>query len=90
MVISFDGNPVAFTLEDEENSGQLSKRVWADLTSFVGQTGELRIGIEGPHTFRIWHERPGYLNREYPIAVTGGKPQDLGKISFTAAQFEEK
>jgi len=55
LTISFDGAPVAFTLEDAGTGsvGQPLRQLRADLSPFAGQTGELRIGIEGPHTFVI-------------------------------------
>jgi hypothetical protein len=53
--IYFEGTPVAFTLEDAGTGpvGQPLRQLWADLRPFGGQTGELRIGIEGPHQFVI-------------------------------------
>lgn len=53
LSIYFEGMPVMFALEDTVFMGQPMKRLVGDLSSFVGQTGELRIGIEGPHQFVI-------------------------------------
>lgn len=53
LIIDFAGSPVRFTLEDLPGGGWPLKRLWADLESFAGQTGELRIGVEGRHWFSI-------------------------------------
>jgi hypothetical protein len=55
LTIYFDGTPVEFTLADAGTGpvGQPLRQLWADLSPFAGQTGELRIGIEGPHSFVI-------------------------------------
>jgi hypothetical protein len=55
LTLYFDATPVGFTLEDAGTGsvGQPLRELRADLSAFAGQTGELRIGIEGPHTFVI-------------------------------------
>lgn len=43
----------------------------------------------GEHKFRIWHERVGYLNREYTVKVQkGDNPQPV--IELTADSFKPK
>ncbi|MCU0772183.1 MAG: hypothetical protein MUE94_10520 [Verrucomicrobia bacterium] len=55
LTLYFEGTPVPFTLHDAGTGmiGQPLRELRADLGPFSGQTGELRIGIEGPHTFVI-------------------------------------
>lgn len=53
MVIQFDGAPVGFALAETQRDGRSLNRVWADLRPFIGVTGDLRIGVEGPQTFVI-------------------------------------
>lgn len=55
LTIYFDRTPVPFGLVDAGTGalGQPLRELRADLSPFAGQTGELRIGIEGPHTFVI-------------------------------------
>jgi hypothetical protein len=55
LTLYFDETPVDYVLQDAGvgAEGQPLRHLWADLGAFAGQTGELRIGIEGPHTFII-------------------------------------
>jgi hypothetical protein len=41
----------------------------------------------GTHKFFVWHESPGYLNRELSVEITADKVTEE-KLSFTAAQFK--
>lgn len=41
----------------------------------------------GEHTFRIWHERQGYLNREYKVKVVAGKNPPLAAEKIPAAKL---
>jgi hypothetical protein len=40
----------------------------------------------GKHTFIVWHELCGYLNRKLEVEIKADKPTDE-KLSYTAAQF---
>ena len=44
----------------------------------------------GKHTFRIWHEGGGYVERSYDVTVEAGKTTDLGKISMPLAKIQKK
>jgi plastocyanin len=41
----------------------------------------------GEHTFRVWHERQGYLNREYKVKVVAGKNPPLATEKIPAAKL---
>ncbi|QDV15916.1 hypothetical protein Pan153_05350 [Gimesia panareensis] len=41
----------------------------------------------GKQTFRIWHEKKGYLDRRYNVTVKPGETVDLGEIKYKAADF---
>lgn len=47
-------------------------------------TFEIRNLPEGKHTFRIWHERKGYLDRSFKFEVTDGETTDVGTIKVDA------
>ncbi|MBR9804261.1 MAG: hypothetical protein ACE37I_19345 [Rubinisphaera brasiliensis] len=42
----------------------------------------------GEHTFRIWHERVGYVERSLDVEVEDGKTIDLGVIEVDAKDLE--
>ena len=42
----------------------------------------------GEIEFRVWHERPGYLDRKYVVTVEEGK-NELEPRKFPASEFEE-
>lgn len=44
----------------------------------------------GKHTFRVWHERAGYLDRSFKIEVEDGKTTDLGATKVDAGDVEKK
>ena len=44
----------------------------------------------GEHTFRVWHERQGYLNREYKVKVVAGKNPPLEAVKIPAAKLVVK
>lgn len=43
----------------------------------------------GEHTFRVWHERQGYLNREYKVTVKAGANK-LDPVKVPAAKLAKK
>lgn len=44
----------------------------------------------GDHEFRIWHERPGYIDRKYKVTVAAGDNEPLKPISVKLDQLEDK
>ena len=44
----------------------------------------------GEHSFRVWHERQGYLNREYKVKVEAGKTNTLKVEKVPAAKLAKK
>ncbi|MBN67721.1 MAG: hypothetical protein CME32_00390 [Gimesia sp.] len=42
----------------------------------------------GKQTFRIWHEKKGYLDRSFNVNVKDGETLDLGEIKYKASDFE--
>jgi len=43
----------------------------------------------GEHTFRIWHERPGYLEKSFKIRVTAGDAVELPTMKFDLTRLEK-
>lgn len=41
----------------------------------------------GSHTFRVWHEKAGYIDRSFKIEVEDGKVTDLGKTEVKASDI---
>lgn len=41
----------------------------------------------GKHTFIIWQERAGYLERKYPVTIKEGDNNDQKDLSFGSAKF---
>lgn len=44
----------------------------------------------GEHSFRVWHERQGYLNREYKVKVEKGKTTVLAVEKVPVAKLAKK
>ena len=44
----------------------------------------------GEHSFRVWHERPGFIDREWKVQVVGGKLTEIAPIQVPAAKLEKK
>lgn len=44
----------------------------------------------GEHKFRVWHERQGYLNREYKVKIAAGKTNVLKVEEIPAAKLSRK
>jgi plastocyanin len=44
----------------------------------------------GEHTFRVWQERVGYVNREYKVKVVAGKNPTLEVVKIPAAKLAKK
>lgn len=44
----------------------------------------------GEHSFRVWHERQGYLNREYKVKVEAGKTNTLKVEKVPVAKLAKK
>ena len=44
----------------------------------------------GEHSFRVWHERQGYLNRSYKVTVEAGKTTVLNVEKVSAAKLSRK
>jgi hypothetical protein len=43
----------------------------------------------GEHIFKIWHERPGYLERSFKFTVTAGEPIEPRKMKLNLARLEK-
>lgn len=43
----------------------------------------------GEHTFRIWHERPGYLEKSFKITVTAGDAVELPTMKLDLSRLEK-
>ena len=44
----------------------------------------------GEQTFRVWHERPGYLVREWKATIAGGKTLETPAIEVAAERLKER
>lgn len=44
----------------------------------------------GKHEFRVWHERPGYLDRKYKVTVAAGDNEPLKPLTVKLTQLEVK
>ncbi|MEX0700622.1 MAG: carboxypeptidase regulatory-like domain-containing protein [Planctomycetales bacterium] len=44
----------------------------------------------GTHKLRVWHEKVGYVDREYEVTVEAGNTTELPPVKVPAARFEEK
>lgn len=57
--------------------------------SVTNEKGEFEISKlpEGDHTFRIWHEKAGYLDKSYKVTVKAGV-NNVGPITFAADKVE--
>ena len=42
----------------------------------------------GEHSFRVWHERPGYIDRKYKVVVNPNVTTELETIRVPAEKFE--
>jgi len=42
----------------------------------------------GEHTFKIWHERPGYLEKSFKVTVTAGDAVELPTVKFDLTRLE--
>lgn len=40
------------------------------------------------HSFRVWHERAGYLDKSLEVEVKAGETTDVGTRSFPPSEFE--
>ena len=43
----------------------------------------------GEHTFRIWHERPGYLEKSFKITVTAGDAVELPTMKLDLTRLKK-
>ena len=49
------------------------------------------IGLPaGEHTFRIWHERFGYIDEEYKVTIADNKVVEMPPLSVPASTFDER
>lgn len=55
------------------------------------EKGEFEVGElpDGTHTFRVWHEKAGYLEKKLEVTVKGGEVTDLGTLEYEPSVFEE-
>ena len=62
---------------------------YAAITDATGQfrISHLPVGI---HSFRVWHERVGYLERDYQVRVTGGQLVTLPPLSVPSENFLQR
>lgn len=44
----------------------------------------------GKHEFRVWHERPGYIERKYEVTVAAGENEPLKPMTVKLSQLEVK
>lgn len=99
--IFFDRKPIVDTLRQPErlpfkvtcDIHPWMEAYWIVLdhpyVSVTNEKGEFEILNlpEGNHTFRIWHEKAGYLVRSYKMTVKAGV-NAVGPITFAADKFE--
>lgn len=45
---------------------------------------------EGEHSFRVWHENPGYVEREWKVKVVAGKTTTVPAVKVPVAKLSEK
>ena len=45
---------------------------------------------EGEHSFRVWHEIPGYVEREWKVTVTGGRTTTVPAVQVPVAKLEKR
>ena len=43
----------------------------------------------GELTFRVWHERVGYIDRKFKVTVEAGETVDVGAVKVPPEKFEE-
>jgi len=60
---------------------------YAALTSKDGkfEIDQLPVGV---HTFKIWHERPGYLEKSFKVTVTAGDAIELPTMKLDLTRLE--
>lgn len=44
----------------------------------------------GEHSFRVWHENPGYVEREWKVTVVGGKTTTVPPVKIPSAKLTTK
>lgn len=44
----------------------------------------------GEHSFRVWHENPGYVEREWKVKVVAGKTTTVPPVKIPAAKLAPK
>ncbi len=59
---------------------------YAAITDAAGQFRISHLPV-GPHSFRVWHERVGYLERDYQVTVTGGQLVTLPPLSVPSEKL---
>ena len=50
-------------------------------------TFEVKNLPEGKHTFRVWHERKGYIDRSFKFEIEPGETTDVGVVKVDAADL---
>ena len=43
---------------------------------------------EGDYKFTVWHEKVGYIDREFAVEIFAGETDDKGKISVPVSKFK--
>ncbi len=62
---------------------------YAAITDAAGQFQISHLPV-GTHRFRVWHERVGYLERDYQVRVTGGQLVTLPPLSVPSENFLQR
>ena len=61
---------------------------YAAITDSNGRFEIVNLPV-GIHSFRVWHERVGWVDRKYEVPVTAGNTTELAPVKVAPAVFEE-
>lgn len=45
---------------------------------------------EGEHSFRVWHDNPGYVEKDWKVTVTAGKTTTIPPVKVPVSKIGEK
>ena len=84
-----EASPVKINDDINPNSssyGLVLDHPYAAITDAAGQFRISHLPV-GTHSFRVWHERVGYLERDYQVTVTGGQLVTLPPLSVPSEKL---
>ena len=66
--------------------GLVLNHPYAAITDAAGQFAIPHLPV-GTHSFRVWHERVGYIARDYQVTVTGGQSVTLPPLTVPSEKL---